>query len=47
MLLHLAKKVAKGDSNVLITGESGTGKEISSSGKYTMEVKRCFKKNLL
>ncbi|GAA0123135.1 MAG: sigma 54-interacting transcriptional regulator [Clostridium argentinense] len=40
--INLAKKVAKGDSNVLITGESGTGKELVAQAIHNGS-KRCFK----
>ncbi|WP_461612834.1 sigma-54 interaction domain-containing protein [Clostridium sp. Marseille-QA1073] len=40
--INLAKKVAKGDSSVLITGESGTGKELVAQAIHNGS-KRCFK----
>jgi transcriptional regulator with PAS, ATPase and Fis domain len=41
-VINLAKKVAKGDSSVLITGESGTGKELVAQAIHNGS-KRCFK----
>ena len=40
-LVQFAKKIARGDSNILITGESGTGKELMAQSIHNGS-KRCF-----
>ncbi|MGF6906535.1 sigma-54 interaction domain-containing protein [Fusobacterium sp. PH5-44] len=39
---EFAKKIALGDSNVLITGESGTGKELYASGIHNYSARKEF-----
>jgi len=41
-VINLGRKVARNDSNVLITGESGTGKELLAHSIHNAS-KRCFK----